>query len=513
MAQFTPVSLDVCMSTRVAVIGGGLAGLSAARLLTDCGVSCVVLEAEPRVGGRVWTHSGAFGAAAAPREGPDVEVGAEWVHGSCVQHPIAALVQQLGLATFAVNDDSCETFAARAGKAAAEVPDELEREYEALLRRAAALGEGKELSMWDALGKVAPGKKGVGRDHPVIAAQLASYLEFDTSAPLGELSAAHAEDDRAFFGKDVMVLPGLARVVAGLVGGQTTVFGSPGSSRALDVRTGARVQRVSLAVDGKRVRLELAGFAETVIVADRVICAAPLGVLKQLGALVFSPPLPADKLGAIDRIGFGNVVKVALLFDAPFWPRKTQAFLLSRAEGGLAAAETFSYFINLLPSTGRPVLQTFALGGAATAQLEQASATALWAVVRPSLVALFGASAVPLQPRALWNSQWRSTPSFGGAYSFASTRSSTEDWKALAAPAMGGRLLFAGEHTERDWRGTMHGALLSGLRVARDLLEFAGDDARAAAERDLRRFYSRLKTARMVDESESDSSESSSDEE
>ncbi len=206
------------MLTRVAIIGGGLAGLSIARLLTDCGVSCMVLEAEPRVGGRVWTHSGAFGAAAAPREGPDVEVGAEWVHGSCAQHPIAALVQQLGLATFAVNDDSSVCYAERAGKAAAEVPDELEREYEALLRRAAALGEGKELSMWDALGKVASGKKGAGRDHPVILAQLAGYFEFDTSAPLSELSAAHAEDDRAFSGRDVLVLPGLARVVAGLDG-------------------------------------------------------------------------------------------------------------------------------------------------------------------------------------------------------------------------------------------------------------------------------------------------------
>ena len=78
---------------------------------------------------------------------------------------------------------------------------------------------------------------------------------------------------------------------------------------------------------------------------------------------------------------------------------------------------------------------------------------------------------------------------------------------------MGGRLLCAGAHTERDWRGTMHGAFLSGLRVARDLLDLVGDDARAAAERDLRRFYTRLKSARMVDESGSDSSESSSDQE
>ena len=42
---------------------------------------------------------------------------------------------------------------------------------------------------------------------------------------------------------------------------------------------------------------------------DAVVVAAPLGVLKA-GSIAFKPPLPARKLGAIQRLGFGVLNKV-----------------------------------------------------------------------------------------------------------------------------------------------------------------------------------------------------------
>ena len=52
----------------VAVIGAGVAGLSAAYHLAEAGRRVVVLEAQERVGGRILTRSG-------------VELGAEFIHG------------------------------------------------------------------------------------------------------------------------------------------------------------------------------------------------------------------------------------------------------------------------------------------------------------------------------------------------------------------------------------------------------------------------------------------------
>ena len=59
--------------------------------------------------------------------------------------------------------------------------------------------------------------------------------------------------------------------------------------------------------------------------ADAVICTLPLGVLKAQ-TVRFDPPLPARKTGAIQRLGFGLLNKVALLFPYAFWGSGVDTF-------------------------------------------------------------------------------------------------------------------------------------------------------------------------------------------
>jgi polyamine oxidase len=86
-----------------------------------------------------------------------------------------------------------------------------------------------------------------------------------------------------------------------------------------------------------------------IFVADAVIVALPLGVLKE-SLVKFEPRLPEWKEAAIADLGIGNENKVALFFDKVCWPNVE--FL------GIVAPTICdcSYFLNLHKATGHPVL-------------------------------------------------------------------------------------------------------------------------------------------------------------
>src|SRR5436305_1385873 len=82
----------------VAVVGAGLAGLTAARALRAAGLEAVVVEARDRVGGRLLNHE--IG------DGKIVEVGGQWIGPT--QERIAALAAELGVGTFPTYDEGRE---------------------------------------------------------------------------------------------------------------------------------------------------------------------------------------------------------------------------------------------------------------------------------------------------------------------------------------------------------------------------------------------------------------------
>lgn len=82
------------MQTTVAIIGGGLAGLYAAKLLHAAGISFILIEARERLGGRILTTE----AARTPSH-DGFDLGPSWFWPE-MQPQLAALVRELGLASF-----------------------------------------------------------------------------------------------------------------------------------------------------------------------------------------------------------------------------------------------------------------------------------------------------------------------------------------------------------------------------------------------------------------------------
>lgn len=129
-------------------------------------------------------------------------------------------------------------------------------------------------------------------------------------------------------------------------------------AKGLDVSLSTVVTAVSHDETGVEVTID--GGVES---ADAVLVTVPLGVLKA-GSITFDPPLPEDKLDAIDRLGMGHLSKVYLAFEEAFWPADVEFF-------GYAGPEPshFPFWANMTPVTGAPILLAFH-GGTAADELE-----------------------------------------------------------------------------------------------------------------------------------------------
>jgi monoamine oxidase len=226
----------------------------------------------------------------------------------------------------------------------------------------------------------------------------------------------------------------------------------------VDVRLGWAAAEVAVSPAGVRVTAA-DGRAEE---GSHVVVTVPLGVLKR-GLPRFAPSLPPDRLAAIGRLGFGRFEKVALRFAEPFW-----------REAGLPHLMVFPrdpeqwmvWAMGLDAFGGGPVMVFFVFHSAAE-RLAGAGADA-W--VRWALGMLAEAVGRPCpEPSAVIVTSWADDPWTAGAYTHIPPGASPADADLLGEP-VGGRLLFAGEHTQSRRLTYADGALTSGIREAKRLL-------------------------------------------
>jgi monoamine oxidase len=217
---------------------------------------------------------------------------------------------------------------------------------------------------------------------------------------------------------------------------------------------------------GSRIALHFSneGKARTLKFA-RVICAVPFTMLRQVEGLR-ALPLSKEKQKAIAEFGYGNNSKVMSGFTERWW-RDPAAKLPALSNG--STFTDLPYQCSWETSRGqkgkRGILTNF-LGGAPAQQLT----TERYDTFRQELARVFpGIENKFDSQRAVMN--WQKHPFTHGSYSCPLVGQFTTMLTAAATPELDGRLIFAGEHTSAAFSGFMNGAVESGNRAAREILE------------------------------------------
>ncbi len=422
----------------VLIVGAGISGLVAARELAEAGLPVTLLEAGDRVGGRVFSQP-------VPGFPEPVELGAEFIHGR--PEDLLNLVAEAGLDIYELSGRHYRSNGIRLEPA--DEDDSLFAPLDNLPRSGA-----EDVSFKEFLSR---------QKLPAATCQrLTDYVEGFNAADASLISSQalavqqDAEDaidgDRAFH-----IRQGYSAVAAYLL----ESFRSAGGTLILHCKVR------SLHWSTGKVHVSASTYsdknASQAFEGSRCLVTVPLGVLKE-GSLRIEPPPAA--LNAIKHMIMGPVHRISMVFKQRFWASNDSpsvpdmSFLF-------ADHEIFRVWWTSHPST-LPILTGW-IGGKRTQQI---APTDLFTAALKSLSTLFALPVAELTSllHSSHHHDWNNDPLAFGAYSY--VRAGGVQASTLLSQPAENTLFFAGEHTDLSghW-GTVHGALRSGKRAAKQVLQ------------------------------------------
>lgn len=405
-----------------AVIGAGFAGISAARALSEQGLSVRVLEARSRVGGRAWTVGIA----------PEValDYGCSWLHCADI-NPLVPLAERAGLTVLRANPEF------RLYRRGQRLPEDEVADYRASARRvfaaAQAAGEGgTRASLAEFVGTA-------GRWRPQVENQIRAVWGVDP-ADYGADEHAAEHDTQTNW----PVIQGLGRL-------------APYLAERLPVELDTPV----LAIDWADTVVRLTTASGEEIRTRAAVVTAPTNVLAAAKPS-FTPALPSWKRSALASLPLGRSEKIALLFDEDALPVPPNSYT-----GLVDGNDAFGFY--RFPTTATLIICF--LGGGRAARLSAAGQPAAVEFVLERLTSAWGSRLRSRLRKGVMTS-WAIEQWTRGGYSAA--RPGMTGSRARLAEPLAGRLFFAGEATSTRYFATAHGAWWSGERAARQVIATLG---------------------------------------
>jgi monoamine oxidase len=445
------------MEADVCVVGAGLAGLTAARRLSQAGQSVVVLEARDRVGGRVWTKRS--------EGGVPVDMGGCFIGPN--HERLHALAKETGVSIFKtfVEGDNVLATGGKVRRYRGDIPKisplALASAGQAIARLSsmaktvspAAPWNAKRADAWDAQSVrswLSPGRvpTKLARDLVEATVRACFTCELSEVSMLSWLllvsSAGGVESLMNIAGgyQDSQFEGGVGQI-------PEVMAAELGDAVVLD----APVTAVTQAAD----RVEVTSDAG-LVTARRVVLALPRALAS---GIRFEPALPGDHVLLLHKIPAGTEVKTVAIYDEPFW----------RNEGVSGATVATDDLMEVTLDTTQPghsqgVIATYSAGPRARALWALSESERRDVLVKTLTTRLGPKAASPVEVMELNWSEERWTRGCSCAHFAPGVL--TQFGRYLREPV--GRIHWAGTETATTSFGAMDGAVRSGERVCEEVL-------------------------------------------
>ncbi|MBU9763961.1 FAD-dependent oxidoreductase [Mycobacterium sp. TNTM28] len=426
--------LEVVMT--VAVIGAGVAGLTAARELHRRGIDVLVLEAADRVGGRTMSETTALGST--------VDLGGQWIGHD--HRRLIGLADELGLNRYPMHTAPVPTLIDGSRRLSAVSP--------AVLLAVAILGGVEVLSRvvaprrWndttvESWLRRVPGRT-TRRLLEVLAgvswtADLDRHSIYAMARMIRQQGGLRTMLSTRGGAQDSLLVEGMAGLTAGLA-----------AELGARIHLGHRVTGISRDGDGVTVQTTAGDFTATKAI---VTVPAPMA-----GSIVHHPPLPPEHARLAEHTYMGSVYKAIAVYDRPFWRQGAGGELIVLDGPGAGVFDTS-------PPDG-PGHLCVLIGGPAARELDGLSAADRQRTVLEPLAGRLGPEV--LRPVGWHEKSWHTDEYVGGGYTVLPIAGTVGGLLPLPAAPVG-NVHWAGTETAGDHPGYIEGAIESGLRVAQEV--------------------------------------------